>query len=373
MNDENIILAYKLNKNEIEIIEEVIKQLNKNIVIKSTSIPQDIVAVPSFMCFVNVNNETAENKNFVLENVKDVKNYVACIVIDKNTFLDLNLLKLKILGTYKRYNSEQQIESDSLKYLQKVKEYQKDHSIGEDDFDFSELDMVTYFDDSRVETKRCIINNVKFNVIYNTKLAEYIDFDSKKELPIDYKVFTKNFFEIMMNTNCFVTTLLSYTDDKGMNPRKLEIEQLVKLCNIIAEEIYINKYNVIVGNRRIEQLVIKKNDVNITDEHLIACRLSREELIINWLPYIKEIIQNYTGNEYNIFQYEFKQDLWEEIRMFIRNFAKLPLWKNREITKDVFEGKSDNNYWKIIFRTGKTKNNVQVLDKPINIEEILKK
>lgn len=307
MNDENVILAYKLKENEIKILENVGKRVNKDIIVKNTDVPQDIVAVPSFMCFVNINDDTEENKQLVVRLVNDMKEYTTCIIIDENTFTDESKLQF----------------------------------------------------DMKLIYKKNLVNSIKNQVIYNSKMVDYIDFDNDKSKPISYKAFEKSFLDLFIDYN---------------NIENIKIEQLIKLCNIIAEEIYINKYNENVGNSRIEQLIIKENDKNITDEHLIAYRVSKEEILINWLPYIKEIIQIHLKiNDNNLFVYDFDEELWADITKFIKWFVSLPLWKNRELASSVFSGNADNNYWKVVFETGKTEDNIQVLDKPINVAEILKK
>ena len=304
---ENSILAYKLNHQEIEIIKNIGKRVNKNIIIKNTDVPQDIVAVPSFMCFVNVNADTKENKKLVLRLVEDMKDYTTCVIIDENTFKDEGKLQF----------------------------------------------------DMKLNYKKNLINGIKGQVLYNSDLVDFVDFDNIKNKPISYKAFEKSFLDLFIDYN---------------NIEPIKVEQLIKLCNILANVIFIEKYDENVGSSRIEQLIIKGNDKNITDEHLIAYRVSKEEILVNWLPFVKEIIQiHLNSNENNLFVYNFDEKLWVDITKFIKWFVSLPLWKNRELASSVFSGNADNNYWKVVFETGKTEDNIQVLDKSINVTEILKK
>ena len=311
---ENSILAYKLNHQEIEIIKNIGKRINKNIIIKNTDVPQDIVAVPSFMCFVNINDDTKENKELVLRLVEDMKDYTTCIIIDENTFKDEGKLQF----------------------------------------------------DMKLNYKKNLIDGIKGQVLYNSNLVDFIDFDNNKTKPISYKSFEKSFLNLFIDYN---------------NIEPIKVEQLIKLCNILADVIFIGKYDENIGSTRIELRIIKGTDDKITDEHLIAYRVSKEEILINWLPYIKQIIKIYLENtetsvdENNLFIYEFDERLWENIKDFVKWFVSLPLWKNRnsEFVSKVFAGKSFNSRWKEIFETGKTEDGIQVFDKPINVVEILKK
>ena len=51
----------------------------------------------------------------------------------------------------------------------------------------------------------------------------------------------------------------------------------------------------------------------------------------------------------------------------------MPLWRDRALASTVFSGKANYNFWKTIFDTGKTTENVQVLAQPINYVEMMKK
>ncbi|MDD2723489.1 MAG: hypothetical protein PHH59_05615 [Methylovulum sp.] len=50
----------------------------------------------------------------------------------------------------------------------------------------------------------------------------------------------------------------------------------------------------------------------------------------------------------------------------------LPLWKDRAIANTTFSGKKNYDYWKTIFDTGKSLDNVPVLTKPLNYVEMIK-
>lgn len=95
-------------------------------------------------------------------------------------------------------------------------------------------------------------------------------------------------------------------------------------------EIYIGKYDTDIGTYRIENRLQAGESLPL--EHVRAFRMSREELLWNWLKYVLQIIRNYfimqgaPIDERKLFHYNFPAPLWERIRSFIRNFSALPLW-----------------------------------------------
>jgi len=60
------------------------------------------------------------------------------------------------------------------------------------------------------------------------------------------------------------------------------------------------------------------------------------------------------------------------LEIFIKNLAKLPLWKDRSMASTIFSGKNNYDFWKNIFETGKTTDGVSVLLKPLNFVEMIR-
>src|SRR5260370_9578358 len=102
--------------------------------------------------------------------------------------------------------------------------------------------------------------------------------------------------------SCFISgdgheSPINYGDDDNANPRDLEVEQILKLMNIIAEKVYVGHFDPALGTARIENQIQKGGD--IPEPHLIAYRLSREEILYSCLRFVPQIVQNYfitTGN-----------------------------------------------------------------------------
>ncbi len=266
-------------------------------------------------------------------------------------------------------------------YYERIKKYQEDHNLKPDDFSFSEQKLVEYFKGDNANIKKYIIDSIKHSVTEATenKLKDYIDREGKsKEVPISYSAFDKSFLSGFFDSKLLLNQPINYKTDEGLNPRELEISQTIQLLNIIAEEIYINKFLPEIGVAKIESKIIAGKDNDITDDHLIAFRMSKEEIMKNWLGYIKDVITNYlsnTGKKFNsssLFQQKFDDQLWINVRNFVINLRMLPLWKDRSKANTTFSGKENYDFWKTIFETGKSPDNVPVLTKPLNFIDMIK-
>jgi len=145
--------------------------------------------------------------------------------------------------------------------------------------------------------------------------------------------------------------------------------------NIIAEEIFIGNFDTDIGTYRIEDRV-QKGEL-IPEDHLRAYRMSKEEIIYNWLRYIHQIIKNYfimqgkPIQEDKLFQYRFPEPLWERVRLFVINLSKLPLWLNRDLSLTIFGGKQNYQFWQEIFEKGKSPQGQDILAKPIDLMEMI--
>ena len=141
----------------------------------------------------------------------------------------------------------------------------------------------------------------------------------------------------------------------------------------------IGKYNPDIGTYRIENNIANGSGDSIPDDHLIAYRLMKEEIMYNWVKYIEKLVVSYfslTGTMYdseNLFQQSFPDKLWEKIETFLSNLRDLPLWKDRGMSSTIFGGKNTYDFWLTIFQTGKTPDGQAVLVNPINYVEMSEK
>jgi phage-related protein len=263
-------------------------------------------------------------------------------------------------------------------YWDRVDRFRSETSRNEDDLSFSERDLVTFFKGQSREMKRYILDAVRDGVTSSAenKLRDFIDYGGRgKERPLSYSSIDKTFYSFFVYQEV-LTTPLNLGLETGENPRSLEMTQIIKLMNLIAENLYIDKFDPEIGTDKIESRLQKGE--HFSHNHLCAFRMSKEEVLYNWLRYIRQIAGSYfinTGKpiqEDKLFQYPFPDQLWENIRRFIINLSEMPLWVNKELSETVFGGKQNNSYWQTVFESGKSPQGIQVMPQPINLLEMIK-
>jgi len=262
-------------------------------------------------------------------------------------------------------------------FWEKVDEYRKVTSRVEDDLNFSEQELLKFFKGEHREIRRYIVDDIRISVIHHphNRLKAYVEFGGRgQEKPLSYSTIEKTFFSMFIHKEPLVVPM-NYRLEIGENPRELEKQQIVELMNIIAEEIFEGRYDFDIGADKVEEKVRKGE--NIPDGHLRATRMSREEVVYNWLRYVHNLIRRYylmrgeIVEDDELFQHKFPPELWSLIRKLIRNLAALPIWVNHALSSTIFGGKQNYEFWKIIFETGKTQAGLQVLAKPLNLDDLI--
>lgn len=297
---------------------------------------------------------------------------------DKDTLLTANTNA----GTTLRqvaFDKSVQRHLGSALYWDRIHKYKTDCNLGEEDFSFSEKDLLKYFKGESREVKRYILDSVRDSITHNAenRLKDYIDFAGRgKERPLSYSTIEKTFYSFFIFQDV-LDTPLSYKMDEGENPRELEKSQILNLMNIIADEIYIGKFEPDIGTNRIENRI--QNGETLPLNHIKAFRLSKEEIMYNWLNYISQIISNFfivqgkPIQQEKLFQYKFPDPLWEVLKIFVINMYNLPIWANNALSVTVFGGKQNYDYWQTVFESGKTPQGVAVLSAPINLMDMIQK
>ena len=267
-------------------------------------------------------------------------------------------------------------------YSERLRKYQIDHKLVLDDFSFSEQQVVEYFKGERGNIRAYIINSQKNSITRSpdNKLQSYINFEGRgNSLPLSYSTFEKTMLATFVNAKTILQTPINYKIDEGLNPRMIEKEQIIRLCNLLADKVLVDKYDPEIGTYRIENNIASGSGDSIPDDHLIAYRFFKEEIMYNWIQYLKLLIKNYYAfsgamyNEDNLFQQLLPEQLWENIELFIEAFIELPLWKDRSMSSTIFGGKNNYDFWKTVFATGKTPDGTPVLTKPINVAEMIQR
>lgn len=262
-------------------------------------------------------------------------------------------------------------------YQERIQRYQKATGRKEDDLGFSERDLVNHFRGQSREVKRYILDAIRNGVTSDpdNKLMSYVDMSGRSaNHPLSYSTIEKTFYSFFIFQEVMETPL-NHRVEEGESPREIERSQIVMLMNIIAEELYSDKFDDTIGTDKIENR-LRKGDI-IPPAHLIAYRMSKEEIVYNWLGYLRQIAEQYfimqgsLNPKEQLFQSRFPEQIWENMRKFLKNLSGLPVWVNHELSDSVFGGKQNNGYWKAIFSTGRTPQGMQVLTEPINLIKMI--
>lgn len=263
-------------------------------------------------------------------------------------------------------------------YQDRVERYQKQTNRPSDDFSFSEKVLVNFYKGESREMKRYIIDAVKDGITYgeDNRLRAYIDMGGRaKEKPLSYSSIEKTFYSFFIYQDALETNI-DYKLEEGKNPRELEKNQIIRLMNIIADVILVNKFDFDIGTYRIENRI--QQGENIDWDHVVGYRMMKEEILYSWLRYVLDVISVYyaqngisTYGRKDFFQKELPEQLWTNIENFIKNLANLPLWKSKEFSNTLFGGKQVYSFWKNIFETGKSPQGEMVLAVPLNINSMI--
>ncbi len=262
-------------------------------------------------------------------------------------------------------------------YRDRVERFQQETSRSVAEFDFSERDLVKLFSGEASEMKRYILDAVRDGVTHDpaNRLRQYIDLGGRKNSkPISYSTVDKTFYSFFIGTDMLATPL-SYGSDVGENPRELERDQIVHLMNIISETVFEGKFDLEKGTYRVENKVQAGEDVS--ENHLRAYRMAKEEILYNWLSYVRQIVTTFYAfqgipfTETALFQRRHPDSLWNNIANYMRSLTLLPIWMNRELSLTVFGGKQNYEFWNKIFTTGKSMQGQQILYEPLNLTKMV--
>lgn len=293
-----------------------------------------------------------------------------------NPDLDILLTANTIAGTTLRqvaFDKSVQRNLGSALLADRMQRYRMDLQLLEDSESFSELDLQRHFKGESREMKKYILDWIRSSITHNkdNKLRDFIEYGGRgSEAPLSYSTIEKTFYSFFIGSD-LLSTRFNHRAEEGLNPRQLEIEQIVMLMNIIAEELFIGKFDPAIGTSRIENKVSKGED--IPEPHLIAYRMAKEEIIYNWLRYIKQVIQMAFVNagvpfdENAPLQKPMPTNAWNNLRTFVISLRRLPLWVNRDMATSVFGGKRTNDFWKQVFEEGQTPDGQQVLGQRLDL------
>lgn len=256
-------------------------------------------------------------------------------------------------------------------YGDRLKQYQQMHSISEDDYSFSEQDLVYHFRGERRQMLRFIIDAQRNAIARDSenRLLEFVEWSGRgADRPMAYSTVDRAFFQLLYQH------ALSTPIDQGVE-RGLERRQMTVLMNLFADTFFVGKWDFDVGGRQLENKIQKGE--KFPNEHLRAWRISREEVAVNAMRWIRLVIENYnavTGKQVErerLFLEEFPDLLWGNIERFLKRLSELSCWTNTELSSSVFGPKQNLDYWESVFKTGESPSGTVILTRGLELQEMI--
>jgi hypothetical protein len=262
-------------------------------------------------------------------------------------------------------------------YVERVKKYQKMRGLADDDYSFSEHDLVRFFRGEHKEMERYVVDAQRDAITHaqDNKLLEFVEWAGKSlAKPLSYSTIERTFFSEFLYKKA-LDTPIELGMEEGTNPRLLEREQLIRFMSLFADVFFVGNWDPELGGRRLESRV--QSGEKIPESHLRAWRIAREEVMVNVLRWVRLVIANYnayTGQvvkEDRLLQVKLSDALWERLRNFLVSLSKLPCWIDKNLGNTVFGPKQNSDYWETVFQTGKSPSNIQILASGLDLNEMI--
>ena len=263
-------------------------------------------------------------------------------------------------------------------YADRVKQYKSMRGLAEDDYSFSEGDLVRFFKGERREMERYIIDAQRDAITRGTenKLLEFMEWSGKgADRPLAYMTIERSFFQELLYKRALESPIDEGMEE-GNNPRVLEREQMLRLMSLFADTFFIGKWDPEIGGRRLESRV--QSGESVPEDHLRAWRIARQEVLAIVMRWVCLVIENYFAwmgkmvDKNKLLQVKLPDELWARVENFLVNLSKLPCWIDKQFSTTVFGPKQNLDYWETVFKTGKAPNEVQILSGPLDLNQMIK-
>ncbi|HVQ74446.1 MAG TPA: hypothetical protein VMT79_02800 [Candidatus Binatia bacterium] len=263
-------------------------------------------------------------------------------------------------------------------YVDRVRRYQSLRGLAENDYSFSEQDLVRFFRGERREMERYIIDAQRDAITHDQQnaLLEFVEWAGKAaDRPLSYNTIERSFFREFLYKKALETPI-DMGMAEGTNPLQLEREQMVRLMSLFAQVFFVGSWDPELGGRRLESQV--QGGEVVPEGHLRAWRIAREEVLSNVTRWMRLVIANYyayTGkviHEDRQLHGRLPDELWDRLQNFLGSLARLPCWVDRNLSTTVFGPKQNLDYWEKVFQTGKAPSGIQILAAPLDLNEMIR-
>ena len=257
-------------------------------------------------------------------------------------------------------------------YADRVVQYRKMRNLPEDDFAFSEQDLVKHFRGEKRQMAKYIIDAQRDQITHNSdnRLTEFVEMGGRgTSRPLAYSTVESAFFQLIYKDA--LDSPVEEGLETGSNPRVLERDQMVRLMNIFADVFFVDKWDPDVSGRQIENRVSKGEE--IPENHLRAWRVARDEVAVNIIRWVRLVMESYfvhtrrNVRREKLMQTAMPEELWEQIELFLTNLSTLRCWFDKSMAQVVFGPKQNLDYWERIFESGLSPDGNRVLAEGLDI------
>lgn len=262
-------------------------------------------------------------------------------------------------------------------YIERVNQYRALRKLAEEDYSFSERDLVRFFRGESREMERYIVDAQRHKITQDptNKLLEFVEWAGKgADRPLSYTAIERSFFKEFLYKKA-LDNPIDQGLEEGTNPRQLECEQLVRIMSLFAEVFFVGHWDPEAGGRRLENRV-QKGDT-IQEGHLRAWRVAREEVLANVLRWLRLVIEYYFANMAQMYdkdrllQRPLADALWGNMQNFLTSVAGLPCWSDKSMSTTVFGPKQNLDFWQRVFQTGTAPTGIPILAQPLDIIQMI--
>lgn len=263
-------------------------------------------------------------------------------------------------------------------YAERVNQYRSMRGMTADDYSFSEADLVKFFRGESREMARYIIDSQRDAATHDSsnKLLEFVEWAGKgADRPLAYNSIERSFFKEFLYKKA-LDSPIDEGMEQGRNPRVLERQQLIRLMNVFAEVFFVGFWDPEIGGNKIENKV--RNGETIPEPHLRAWRVAREEVLSNILAWVRLVIEHYFAfnaqmlDKERLLHQPLPDTLWDRITKFLESVSALPCWIDKQLMgTTVFGPKQNLDYWETVFKTGKTPSGIQILSRPLDLNQMI--
>ncbi len=243
-------------------------------------------------------------------------------------------------------------------YRDRVEKFRADRGLPAEYTSYTEQQLVDHFKGEQAQMRRYVIDAQRNAILYDpeNRLRDFIEMGGKgTDRPISYSAIEKAVYSQIIS-GLMLDTPDDYLFDAGENPRHLERIQAVRLLNILADQLYVGKYDFEIGSGKLESKVQKGDP--IPPAHLRAHRIGREEVLYAMFDLALTVCQTavVAAGEYwdreRPFHKRLPETIWTTLDNFFVNFGSIPIWTNPDLSLTLFGGKQNFQFWKDVFKTG---------------------